>query len=173
MYEGGDGVKEVLFAKAVDGAIEELVDGAFSDRARSILIEDRSPLPDVLKYAAVRPSLRLPPEIATRGMLGRSLILLRLATANVGNLIYSSGAGSAMLERWSLDLFTRIGASRLGESLQDLLDTQADVESSLLEVNEQPLGLSVADLVTVSPRWLAEVHSLTKVERALVWSLVA
>jgi hypothetical protein len=171
--QNGAIVSDQAFEGAVRRAAEQLVESPFVDSVTSLVSGRSSAGQSVLSYAQLRPRIGAPASITTKGMAGRALILLRLSTGNLEQMMRSAGVNSASLQGWADDLFTRTGLSPFAGLDDPLLDGYADVESELELLNDESPSFDQAGLAGLSAPWVAGYHSLSKVERVLAWSLVA
>ncbi|WP_294181791.1 hypothetical protein [uncultured Schumannella sp.] len=161
------------YARVLDTALPSLVDAAFQTRARTVLRNPLGDSPEILRLAEARPHARIPSSVATKGMIGRALILARLATANTQSLATASGVSPDAFEPWGLDLFLRSGIGVPERSRSGLLDTQSDIILELEMLQDSEPDKTLEGLANVSSSWSHSYMLLTKVERALVWSMVA
>jgi len=159
------------FEGEIDQMVSAVLGGASPSLTSKFYGNDKAPTPAMLKNASTDPSdasINLAERVV--GMLGRSMVLLRLATASAADLITKSGVDKAEVGSWAEDLLEARGV-RPPEGTPPIyeelfLDVAIDLEAmdllhSLVKTSD------MRDMVAVD----RQTANLSIFERVPVWAV--
>lgn len=130
-----------------------------------------APEPVVLKLANVDPSSSKSLGEKVVGMAGRSIILLRFATAALRNMLARTGTTSVEIDFWLVDLLTQRGISVPTGTPRHYEQMHVDVLESLRELAPLSALRSVSDLPHAHDKFGGQLNNLTGFERVAAWSV--
>lgn len=126
--------------------------------------------PEILKLAGRDTSQKIL-SVRLSAMIGRSLILLRLATGAMRDLMESAGVGQPLVDFWIRDMLDLHGIAVPPDSPTDYAEMYEDVRANLEEIQPLMSLTEPSGLPAMKRDFARPLESLSGFERVAAWSV--
>lgn len=105
------------------------------------------------------------------GMVGRALILLRLATGSLREMLITVGITSADVDFWIGDMLSTHGIAAPDSEPKDYGDLYTGIEDFTLDLERLLLPGATTELADVRTEYASSIEALSSFERVVAWSI--